>query len=223
MLVIHVLLQVVAAHPIVIVKFDKQYPYGDKEDQFKRFAERSSSQKDLLVAEVPISEYGEKENEALRERFGVSKDDYPAYKLFLKGNLDNPVNYSGDSSADDLTRFVRQEGGLWIGMPGCLQELDKLAAEFMSGDGNARKQSLDSARTFVEGLEDEKSKNNGNVYVKIMEKILDKGDDYVATETKRVGGLAEGKVTNDKKEMFKTRINILSSFHVPVTETKDEL
>ena len=217
------LLQVVAAHPAVIVKFDKQYPYGDKEDQFKRFAERSNSQKDLLVAEVTISEYGEKENEALRERFGVSKDDYPAYKLFLKGNVDNPVNYSGDSSADDLTRFVKLEGGLWIGLPGCLQNLDKLAAEFMAGDEDARKQSLDSARAIFEGLEDENDKKNAKVYIKIMEKILEKGDDYVSTETKRVGGLAEGKVTSDKKEMFKTRINILSSFQFTSAGTKDEL
>lgn len=217
------LLQVVAAHLAVIVKFDKQYPYGDKEDQFKRFAERSSSQKDLLVAEVGVSEYGEKENDPLRERFGVNKEDYPVYKMFLKGDVEHPVNYSGDSSADDLTRFAKHEAGLWIGLPGCLESLDKLATAFMSGDEGTRKQMLESARSTAEGLETEEDKKNAKVYVKLMEKILEKGDDYVAAETKRVGALAEGKLTNDKKEMFKTRINILSSFQVKSAETKDEL
>ena len=175
------------------------------------------------MAEVGISEFGEKVNEALRERFGVNKDDYPVYKLFLKGDSEHPVTYSGDASADDLTRFIKVEGGLWIGLPGCLESLDNLAAAFIAGDESVRKENLDNARSTAENLENDEEKKNAKVYVKIMEKILEKGDEYVTSEMNRVRGLLEGKVKDDKKEMFKIRINILSSFQVTSTGTKDEL
>jgi len=38
----------------VLVKFDKEYAYGNTEDEFKKVALAATSQTELIVAEVPI-------------------------------------------------------------------------------------------------------------------------------------------------------------------------
>jgi hypothetical protein len=41
------------------VKFDKQYPYGGAEDEYKTFL-ADVSKTELLVAEVGVQDYGDK-------------------------------------------------------------------------------------------------------------------------------------------------------------------
>ena len=53
-----------------------------------------------------ISEYGEKENDQLRERFNINKEDFPVYKLF-KQNEATPVDFKGEIKADELSKFVK--------------------------------------------------------------------------------------------------------------------
>ena len=80
-----------------------------------------ASTKNLLLVEIPITDYGEKENEQLAKDYGVSKPDFPAYKLFLKGKS-KPIDYTGEKTEDDLKRFLSQntskglltEATLWL-------------------------------------------------------------------------------------------------------------
>lgn len=59
-------------------------------------------------------EYGEKENDQLRERFNINKDDFPVYKLF-KQNEANPIDFKGEVKADELSQFIKTNARLWIG------------------------------------------------------------------------------------------------------------
>ena len=73
---------------------------------------------------------------------------------------------------------------------------------------------------LVSGGQDRKS---AEVYVKVMRKILEKGDDFLRSETERVDSLRKGaKITGDKKAEMERRLNILQSFQ-PVETNKSEL
>ena len=60
------------------------------------------------------TEYGEKENDHLRERFSINKEDFPVYKLFIEGKKE-PIDFKGEIKAEELIRFAKKEAGLWIG------------------------------------------------------------------------------------------------------------
>eukprot|EP01012_Entosiphon_sulcatum_P032970 TRINITY_DN41822_c0_g1_i1.p1 TRINITY_DN41822_c0_g1~~TRINITY_DN41822_c0_g1_i1.p1 ORF type:complete len:236 (+),score=64.10 TRINITY_DN41822_c0_g1_i1:27-734(+) len=194
----------------VLVKFDKQYPYGDKEDAWKDFAKRMGEHKfnDLLLAQVGVQDYGDKLNDDLRERFGVKTDDFPVFKLFRKGSAE-PITYTGAVKADDLTRFLKEELKIYIGLPGCLEGFDKLATGFLSAnDKDARLVSAEKAAKALQG--DDKA--TADTYVNAMKKIQAKGSDFLSSERKRLEKLIESKVSDDKKKAMRTKLNILASF-----------
>eukprot|EP00045_Choanoeca_perplexa_P003459 m.31291 g.31291 ORF g.31291 m.31291 type:complete len:244 (+) comp12054_c0_seq1:112-843(+) len=201
----------------LLVKFDKQYPYGDKEDAFKAFAKDIASTT-LLVAEVGVQDFGDKLNEDLAARFNVGKDDYPTFKLFPQGSS-TPIDYSGDVTQADLTRFIKEEAGIWVGLDGCIQALDAIAADVMNEAVTAEEGLAQAAEVDVA----EGDAKSADIYKRVLSKIQEKGLDFAATESKRVKKLLQGKVSDDKKAMLKKRLNILSSFVVTKATGKDEL
>merc|ERR1712087_542658 len=103
-------------------KFDQSYAYGEKEDEYKTLCKLAHSVQNFFIAEVPVQEYGDKENDDLRERFGLKKDDFPVYFLFNQANKEG-LKYTGSIKADAITSWLRRNQ---IKMPsvGTIQELD---------------------------------------------------------------------------------------------------
>lgn len=200
--------KIVDGQRTVLVKFDKEYPYGDKEDAFKKFAESVSHIPELMVAEVGVQEYGDdKYNEKVRDRFGVKNDDFPAFRLFKKGSTE-AIAYKGEVKEADLSRFVKTEAGIYIGLPGCLENFDKIAGKYAAGDHGAL---LTEAEGLM-GKAEESQKESAKYYISVMKKIKEKGADAIDAETKRLNNLKNGKVTDEKKKLFENRLNIVASF-----------
>eukprot|EP00759_Apiculatamorpha_spiralis_P014824 PhF_6_TR21634/c0_g1_i1/m.30792/K09586/ERP29; endoplasmic reticulum protein 29 len=191
----------------VLVKFDKQYAYGEKEDAWKKLGETIAKQEDkmnnVILASVGVEEWGEKFNEDFALTHGAKKENFPVFKLFKKDGSSEIVKAA---TYEGLVEVLTEETGLYIGLPGCSRELDDQAAKF---NGATTDKERNDILTATEALPISK------YYVGTMKKILDKKqpiDEFVTAESRRLKKLMEGKLPEAKKQEMQTKINILQSF-----------
>jgi len=216
----------------LLVKLDKSYGYGEKEDAFKELCKLAYPVKDFMIAEIPVQEYGDKENDDLRERFGVEAEEFPVYFIF-KGSSEKRTKFEGfaNPAAKKPANWDDEEDGAWeapmlsepttenlatwlrtqgVKMPsiGTILELDEAAERFLKGGLK------DSEIAAAEKLANEEFSNDAKapVYIKIMKKIKDKGKDYVEKESTRVQKVLEGKLTPEKRSEMSDKLKVLGVF-----------
>ncbi|XP_071790383.1 endoplasmic reticulum resident protein 29-like [Asterias amurensis] len=213
--------KVIGKFKAVLVKFDENYPHGEKQEEYKKIASGGSSQPELLIAEVGIQDFGSKENGDLAERFNILKEERPTYKLFLQGKKE-PISYIGEIISSSILDFVQEHSGLWIGRESCIESFDNIIKEFINGDEMKQNLLLEKAAEEKEKLELQDEKKSAEIYVKVMRKILEKGKEFVILEIERVKKLLKEKVSDAKKKTFEAKLNILSSFRAFIN-SKEEL
>lgn len=210
--------QVASKFKASLVKFDAAYPYGPKQEEYEKVCEASSNVNDLLVVEIAVKDYGEKENADLAKKYGAEKDNFPVVKLFLQGQSD-PVGFSKDEdfSAENLKKFIRSQSGVYIGCTGCIQTFDELAVKFIKEKSvEGKKKLLLKAEDLWDKAKGNQDQKSAEVYVKVMRKMIEKGEEFLSSESSRVENLIKGKISKEKKEELQQRINILQAFKTPV-------
>lgn len=205
----------------VLVKFDVSYPYGDKHEVFVQLANDLVENKDLILAEVGVKDYGERDNEELAKKYGINgKDDLPAIRLIVDGkSIDFPS--SSKWTVDELKQFLKDNTNIYIGLPGCLEQFDRLAMKFVKAAD--KKTILAEVEQAVNNLTDETEKAIGTIYRKFMSRIIEKGIDFVAEETTRLSNLLKGKLSSKKKMELTNKLNVLKSFKSTSNAQKTEL
>lgn len=140
--------------------------------------------RELLVAEVRLKEFGDKENLALGKWYGVEAEALPEILLFRGGEV--ATRYGAEVSVDALKAFLRHSTGAALPMPGCLAAFDALAAEFAAaGSVKARRLVLDRADAAAVQLEHAQDKRRAAVYIKLMKLSYD-DTDFLAREEDRI-------------------------------------
>mmetsp|Transcript_99450 Transcript_99450/g.197069 ORF Transcript_99450/g.197069 Transcript_99450/m.197069 type:complete len:254 (+) Transcript_99450:55-816(+) len=208
------------------VRFDKDYPHGDKADAFKELA-ASAVGAQVLIATVGISTYGDKMNQDIALKFGYKKEgkdlehtdldkEFPKFRFFpAKGGKD--FEYKGAVKTDAMMMFLKTKAKVYFGLKGTLKDFDKLAAEFVKATDKG--EVVTRTKAAADALTSSADKEVGAYYLKAMEKSVDSASSWFSTEFERLKKMIDGgKVTPQKKETMQLKINRLSSFVSPNDE-----
>jgi hypothetical protein len=223
--------RVVGGSVPVMVRVDKEYPYGDSDDAWKDFGSVvGDSDAAVLIANIGVADppspyrgeegrYGEgpppdeeedenawRENQDLAERFGVSLEAFPKFFFFPAGWKEGtkPLPYEGEENKDGFLRFVQETADVWIGLPGQVKELHALAKSFLTAPADEKAETLATAKAATDEA--------GKYYAKVMSKASADAE-FVAKETARLKKMMDdGSVAAAKKAQFSKRLNALSSF-----------
>jgi hypothetical protein len=60
---------------------------------------------------VGVQDYGDRENEDIRTRYGLEFEDFPEFLIFNGGSNAEPVVYSGDVTLEGLKEWAKTETG----------------------------------------------------------------------------------------------------------------
>lgn len=214
----------VANFDAVLVKFDETYPSkSELDNQYKQLASELRFSPNVLVAEVkvPHRAEGEKDEEISEERRFAEKlnaaNSLPVVVLFKRGQLETPITFpqkaedGSDFTAKTLRDFIRESvPKVRITLESCIESLDELAAKFTTKE--KQKSLLKEAEAKVAKLTSEDDKQNGKTYLKIMERVIDRGELFLSSERQRIDNMLGGKMSEQKKKQLQARLNILESF-----------
>jgi len=198
------------------VRFDREYPYGDKADAFKFMAaEVAKAGAPLLVGSVGVSTWGDRMNNDVVVSEGLIPADkelgyddmdslFPKFRFYpAKGG--KTVDFTGEVTSDGLMQFLKDTAKIYFALPGCVKALDEIAMKFKGAA------SLENAKKAVAEL-GELEKEKAAYYIKAMEKEIAKPGHIVKEKARLEGMLKSASLVPAKKDAMSQKVNVLASF-----------
>jgi hypothetical protein len=168
----------------------------------------------------------------------LSSRQHPRIYLFEPNTLE-PIMYPQFQSINviALARWLSQRSKFYMGVPGTIQAFYWLARKFVvdaklaDDEDQFRSDVLAEAGETLEALMREVSSEEytelGKYYLKTMERVVERGDDYIIEEVSRLEELVSGggpNLSQEKRQNLQKRVNILHNFITfPKIMPNDEL
>jgi len=174
---------------------------------WEKLATAFDAESQVVIANIDADKYKD-----IGGRYGVS--GFPTIKFFPKGNKDGE-SYEGGRELDNFVTFINEKAGTQRNSDGKLSEnagrhtdLDAITSTFLSGD---KKSLVKKAEEVVKSLAAD-AQVYGKIYIKYMQTIIEKGNEWIASEIQRLERMLSGSLTPAKSDDFTRRKNILKSF-----------
>lgn len=169
-----------------------------------------------LKGRVIIAKANADEHRSIGEKFSVK--GFPTIKYLPRGKAptaENAEDYNGPRTAEAFMEFIKQKIVADKGFAR-VEALDGVAAKFVSAADKAAL--VKEAKEAVAKLEGE-DKSNGELYVKYMEKTIEKGVEYLSKEQARLEKmLSSGSVHSSKVEEMARKTSVLETLQAKADE-----
>jgi len=162
-------------------------------------------------------------NRPIAQKYGVTS--FPTIKFYPKGG--EPIAYEGGRQEADFVEFLNEKCGTHRAVGGDLNdqagrnlELDALASKFFTATGAARDAIYKEASVLAAEIGPAAAH-----YVRVMKKVINGTEDYVAKESKRLASILQKRgLASAKLDEIKIKANVLASFAAEkVAEAKDTI
>jgi protein disulfide isomerase-like 2-2 len=168
------------------------------------------------------------ENADIKKRFQIS--GFPTINFFPAGSNDKwPRPYLKERTVDDFVHFLnekchtfRNRDGSLTAFAGRLPALDGFASRFYQAAAALRSSILSEATKYMEELRTNDvtgaKTSAAQYYVRVMERIMRDGTEYVKRESGRIGKLLQkhvdgvSRLTGEKLDELQRKANVLSAF-----------
>eukprot|EP01134_Creolimax_fragrantissima_P005470 CFRG5470T1 len=157
----------------------------------------------------------------LGSRYGVS--GYPTIKFFGTGEDKEPMDYSSGRDGESFVKFMNEKCGVDRVLGGRLGSTAGIIAEFneIVEAYNAGESITDVIKKLAAAAESNIAPT-AQLYMKIFNKIKDKGTEYVAKEKKRLSNMiSSGRVKPEKVDDFTNKMNILDTITASDLESSE--
>jgi protein disulfide-isomerase A6 len=182
---------------------------------WEKLATAFDGEKRVVIAKVDADAH-----RSLGERFGVT--GFPTIKYFPpgKGSAESVVtSYEGGRDLINFVEFLNEKSGTertpegnMKPEAGRLAEFDSFASRFMTAKGKEKSTVLGLAKSAEKELDSAIKKDKAEVYVKVMQKELDKAG-YVQKETNRLHGMIDKEgISRTKRAELQIKLNVLGAF-----------
>eukprot|EP01029_Cantina_marsupialis_P021019 TRINITY_DN499_c0_g1_i1.p1 TRINITY_DN499_c0_g1~~TRINITY_DN499_c0_g1_i1.p1 ORF type:complete len:346 (-),score=120.56 TRINITY_DN499_c0_g1_i1:80-1117(-) len=172
---------------------------------YEELARAFAGEDSVVIAEANVEAHQE-----LGDRFGVT--GFPTLKLFVG---DEMIEFDGARDLAEMTNFVNDKAGTFRNPDGTLNEMAAFNIDlFEITAGFLAAEDKDAELAKAESIEvSDQEEADKKIYIKVLKKIMDKGDGYVKTEIARLERmLGNASLSNKKKTMFMKKLNILKQF-----------
>ncbi|KAF8656274.1 hypothetical protein AX16_002710 [Volvariella volvacea WC 439] len=165
----------------------------------------------------------DQKNKDLAKKYEIR--GFPTIKFFGKDNKEEPEDYEGGRTEADIVAFLNEKCGTQRAVGGGLNdeagripEFDSLASKFFLAAGSARNS------IYQEALALSSSGASSKHYLRVMEKVVNGSEAYLAKESKRLASiLAKRNLSPEKLDEIKIKANVLSAFAAPKEEAKESV